>query len=208
MQFLSLGWWYAPLYPYPYPFPLVVVVGLMPPRTLEQPAHEWLLRIHRLQQQVCDLPLTTYRLHRQIFDLPLTLTAYANTLTIYLLRLTLTLNPHAVPPTKGVCVYLSRLPLASTLLGLSSICYLLPLGVSLLVLFCLLGLVLLYPSARLENRIISWYFAHLCRSSPYSCFALRLRAFRRRCGTCLYLCRLERLYWLYLRPLGTFYVQG
>jgi hypothetical protein len=106
----------------------------------------------------------SYRLHKQIFDLLLTLTAYANTLTIYLLRLTLTLTPHAVLPTKGVCVYLSRLPLASTLLGLSSICYLLPLGVSLLVFFCLLGLVLLYPSARLENRIISWCFAHLCRS--------------------------------------------
>ena len=144
----------------------------------------WLLRIHRLHKQVYDLPLTQTGMR---------VTAYTNTFTIYLPR---------TPPTKGVCVYLSRLPLASTLLGLFSIWCFLPLGV------CLLGLVLLYPSARLGNRIISWYFAHLCRSSPYSCFALRLRAFRRRCGTCLYLYRLERLYWLYLRPLGTFYVQG
>lgn len=140
-------------------------VGCNGAGTFERRRVLWLLRIHRLQQQVCELPLTptgvrftahAHRLHQHVYDLPLTPYRLHKQVcdlppTIYFLR-------------KGVCVYLSRLPLASTLLGLSSICYLLPLGVSLLVLFCLLGLVLLYPSARLGNRIISWHFDHLCRS--------------------------------------------
>lgn len=134
---------------------------------------------------------TTYRL---------LLTAYTNRCAIYCSRRWNAFTSHALPLTQVWFVYLLRLSAYVCFLCLSSIWCFLPLGVSLLV--------LLYPSARLENRIISWYFAHLCRSSPYSCFALRLRAFRRWCGTCLYLCRLERLYWLYLRPLGTFYVQG
>jgi hypothetical protein len=74
MRFLSLRWWYAPHTLTPYPFPLVVVVGLMPPRTFGQPAHEWISTFHRL--------------HKQIFDLPPTHTAYSNRYATYRLLLT------------------------------------------------------------------------------------------------------------------------
>lgn len=111
-----------------------------------------------------------YRLHKQIFDLPPTHTAYTNTFTTYRLLLIAYSNrftiyrsrrwnaftSHALPLTQVWFVYLLRLSAYVCFLCLSSIWCFLPLGVSLLV--------LLYPSARLENRIISWYFAHLCRS--------------------------------------------
>jgi len=120
-------------------------------------------------------PLTPTGMRLTAYSLPPKHTAYTNRYAIYRPRFTSYGKGLRLPPTPKRL----RLPPTQKRLRLSSMFYLLPLGVSLLVLFCLLGLVLLYPSARLGNRIISWYFAHLCRSSPYSCFALRLRAFRR-----------------------------
>jgi hypothetical protein len=119
-------------------------VGCNGAGTFERRRVPWLLRIHRLQQQVCELPLTQTRLR---------FTSYAHRS-----RRRDAFTSHELLPKR------LRLPPTQKRLRLSSVLYLLPLGVSLLVFFCLLGLVLLYPSARLENRIISWHFDHLCRS--------------------------------------------
>lgn len=117
-------------------------VGCNGAGTFERRRVPWLLRIHRL--------------YKQIFDLPPTHTAYTNRCAIYCSRRWNAFTSHALPLTQVWFVYLLRLSAYVCFLCLSSIWCFLPLGVSLLV--------LLYPSARLGNRIISWYFAHLCRS--------------------------------------------